>query len=97
MAAPDTHREKRTFWVWDGYSDDGPRQEVGYATNADGYWWFPDVGQPGWGTSMPVGSGAFETRDACLAFHYDKAERGLVFARERLDKIVGMLGVASDG
>lgn len=73
------------FWIWKG--SDGPQDVVGLATGTDDYWWFPDVGQPGWGTSMQVGYGCFATREDCIAYALRDARHGLKRAQERLEMV----------
>lgn len=80
-------REERTFWVWNGWDTKGPREEVGVATGEPGQWWFPNLGQPGWGQSLQVGHGAFETVEACVRYHLDDARRSLKHAQGRVERI----------
>lgn len=85
MVVSQTQREERKFWV---ITDAGiVSEEIGLKTDAPDYWWFPRLGQPGWGTSMMVGYGCYETRELALESALRSAEKSLKFVQERIAKI----------
>lgn len=82
---PLAERESRQFFV---LHDDGRvTEETGYecVDYADARW-FPNMGQPGWGTTLWLGHSAFDTRTAAARAAIEAAEKELELAQDRLSR-----------